>query len=762
MRKRLLVPIFLAILIMTVGAFVFSPFLVSTGFSWWLRWQAHRQGLKIEIGKTNARFLGPVSIDTLRVTTISNPAVRVELTARKAILDLNLAGFLTATRSRAIHLLSAETVRAEIRRDFASTTTPSQLDWRILQRMLPSTFNLRELNLRIENGSTVILLKNASISGNEIESGRFTAADFTIASPWFRQTFTNLRGSTRWQENRLMVGGINLTRGLDLQSLTIDFSHLAKQRAELQGDLDVFGGKIRASVENEWHAKASSWSIAGVASGISLGQTAEATGFTDQLGGSVRACNFTFRGDPRDLMNGTASVWAEVSGLSWRNRAADVIMLGAAFYDRRIQLQQLYVKQRNNQLTMSGEGSLPSKSADWLRPDFRGDISGSIKDLGQFASFFGAAPGDFAGTLAIDGTMNFRDRKIGGHLSAAGESLSFFKTHIDKFTAKVNLKATELEIEQLEINRKKDFVRAQGKIDLTHEHDYSGTLSAATKNLPEYLSVFRGPSATESKPIAGETQITIASGTWNVHAALSLAGSSPLSLDARFPLKIGQDWNTFLNSPLEVTIDFPELLLANTPKFFHPEIFTEGLLSGKLSLSQTLQHPKLDGEIQLLNAKLQDAPLGLTQAGARVNFSGDRATLDSFNVATKDVDLSGHGEIEFKDVNDLSLKIWSETPIYDLNASVPSCVNQVEIRQTGLTLAPSITELDFRGGLFASGWKIGLIEHAIVSPAPMFGQLPRELHFCSEKETGGTVFAVGAQSRTSSPVVHPRKRSKRR
>src|SRR4029077_17004654 len=244
--------------------------------------------------------------------------------------------------------------------------------------------------------------------------------------------------------------------------------------------------------------------------------------------------------------------------------------------------------------------------------------------------------------------------------------------------------------------------------------------------------------------------------------ALSLAGSSPLSLDARFPLKIGQDWNTFLNSPLEVTIDFPELLLANTPKFFHPEIFTEGLLSGKLSLSQTLQHPKLDGEIQLLNAKLQDAPLGLTQAGARVNFSGDRATLDSFNVATKDVDLSGHGEIEFKDVNDLSLKIWSETPIYDLNASVPSCVNQVEIRQTGLTLAPSITELDFRGGLFTSGWKIGLIEHAIVSPAPMFGQFPRELHFCSEKETGGTVFAVGAQSRTSSPVVHSRKRSKRR
>jgi len=41
--------------------------------------------------------------------------------------------------------------------------------------------------------------------------------------------------------------------------------------------------------------------------------------------------NFTFRGDPRDPMLGTASVWTELNGLSWHNRAADVIMLGRDF-----------------------------------------------------------------------------------------------------------------------------------------------------------------------------------------------------------------------------------------------------------------------------------------------------------------------------------------------------------------------------------------------------------------------------------------------
>src|SRR5207245_7063925 len=98
--------------------------------------------------------------------------------------------------------------------------------------------------------------------------------------------------------------------------------------------------------------------------------------------------------------------------------------LGAALYNRQIQLQQFYVKQRKNQLTMSGEGSLPAKASDWLSPDFRGDISGSINDLGEFASLFGAEPGDFAGKIAIDGTMDARNRRIGGHLTATGKSLT--------------------------------------------------------------------------------------------------------------------------------------------------------------------------------------------------------------------------------------------------------------------------------------------------------------------------------------------------
>src|SRR5437870_13336890 len=109
-----------------------------------------------------------------------------------------------------------------------------------------------------------------------------------------------------------------------------------------------------------------------------------------------------------------------MNALTWHNRAAAVIKLATIFNNRQIQLQQLYIKQRQNELSMSGEGAIPSKSADWLNPDFRGQILGKVTDLGQFAELFGAVPRDFAGAIAIEGTLNARERTVGGFLTDSG------------------------------------------------------------------------------------------------------------------------------------------------------------------------------------------------------------------------------------------------------------------------------------------------------------------------------------------------------
>jgi len=740
-RRRLLIASLLAVL---VGLFVFwiGPTAVAGGVRTWLWWQGRQQGLKVEIEKVDAPLLRPVLIQNLHISSAGNSPCRIDVKVSEAIADLQLARILTGASGRAIKALSIKELRVETHCSVSDGTEKSRLVWPILQKLLPENLEVAKLDLRVESGSTIILLRNTSLSASQIEAGRFNVGELTIASPLFRQTFSNLNGATGWHDNRLTLGGVTLARDLALQSMTMDLSHLGNQRVGIDIDVDTFGGKLRASVSNEWHHRHSIWNIAGSAAQASLAQTSEALGFTGQIGGLLHACKFTFHGDTQDLAHATASIWVELTDSSWAGRTSELIMLGAALNNRQIQLQQLYVKQRDNQLTMSGEGALPSNSSDWLRPDFHGDISASIHDLGDFAGLFGAEPGDFAGQIAINGTMNARDRKLVGHLAASGKSLTIFKAPIDLLNIGLNLKAAELEIEQLELNRKKDFVHAQGKIDMSHTHDYSGTLSVSVGNLSDYLSIFGKFIAADSKPTPTELQVTIESGIWDASGIVNLPGSSPLHFTANFPLQIGADWNAFLISPLKLTLEFPSVFLASAPQYFRPEIFREGILSGKASLSGTLQHPRITGDVQLLSGKLTNAPMNLVEASGRLTFNGERASIDFLNLAAKDVDLSFRGEIDLHDTNDLSIKILAVLPIFDLATQPIDCASRIEFAPLGLTLAPPIEELEFRGNLSKGDWSVNAKE----------GQATRTVRFCFGQGAGEKSLMLGA----------PRKRTKRR
>lgn len=759
-RRRLLIASLLAVLI---GLFVFwlSPRAVAGGVRAWLWWQGRRLGLKIEIGKINAPLLRPVVLQRLHVTSAGHTPCQVDLQAGEVIVDLQLARVLTGASGRAIHTLTIDALHVETRCHISGGTEKSKLAWRTLQKLLPENLAIAKLDLRIENGSTIIFLRNAALSAGPIEPGRFDVAEVTISSPLFRQTFSNLHGASAWHDNRLTLGGLTLERGLALQSMTTDLSNLQKQTVGMEFDVDAFGGKLRTSVSSEWGDKRSGWNIAGSAAEVSLAQTAEAFGFTNRIGGLLHACKFTFRGTAQDFSRATASVWIELTESSWAGRTSEVIMLGASLYNRQIQLQQFYVKQRNNQLTLSGEGALPSNSSDWLSPDFHGDISAAIHDLGDFAGLFGAGPRDFAGQIKIEGTMNARARKIGGHLVASGKSLTLFKTSINGLDAKLNLKAPELEIEQFDLKRKNDSLSLQGRIDMSHEHNYSGTLNVTVKNVADYLSIFRGPGAANSKPTPADLQIKIESAVWDVRGVIGLPGSSPLNFTAKFPLRIGKDWNAFLAAPLNISLDFPSIFLASAPQFFHPDVFRDGILSGNLTLSETLQHPRVTGDAQLLNGKLQNAYMNLTDANGRVTFNGDRASIDFLNAATKDVDLSFRGEIDLHDSNDLSFKIIGLSPIFDLSSRPFDCVSKIEFGPVATTLAPAIENFEFRGSLFQSRWTMNLKEsiNAQSTDALDLKEGTRKLSLCLGTGSDEKTLLLGAQPRPQpSP---PRKRTKR-
>jgi hypothetical protein len=712
MLKRRLSLVSLLVLLGALLAIVLAPFAVSNGVRLWVWWAARQEGLIASIDTIDASFLHPVVIRQLHLKSVRQDALRLDLTATDVNVGLNFKHVLLHMRGRIIRDLSVRELHLEVHRSNPNLRAITRRGWATLQRLLPENLRISNSEMRVENGPTLILLRRGVLSVSETEAGRFTAAEIMIASPWLRQTFSQLRGATHWETNRLTLAGLTLSRGLDLQSSAADFSRLGKQRMGLQFDVDAFGGKIRGNISHEWRSQHSNWKIAGGANDISLAQTSDAFGFGDRVDGLLHAANFTFRGNLAEPDRVTASLWGELSGLTWRNRTAEAIMLGAAVYNRKIELQQLYIRQRSNQFTLSGEAAFPANSSGWLPPDFRGNISASISQLGDFVALFGANPD---GKVTIEGAMDTRDRKFGGHLAVEGASLTFFKTAVESLSAKVNLKATELEVEQFEIKRKNDSLSGQGKIDISRQHNYSGTLDARADNLSDYFSGF-GPSAgKKANPIPLDVQATIDSSNWDACGTIHTPDSSPVSFTANFSLPIGTDWNAFQLAPLNITVDFPSVFLAKMPQLFHPELFRDGILSGSISLSETLQHPRIVGDVQLVNGKLSGdrwTSFNFIEASSRIVFEGNRAAVEFFNAATKDVDLSFRGDIDFDDINDVAVRISGATPIFDLTSHQIDCVSNIKVAPAALTLAPAVTQLEFRGGLFQPGWTVSLHEAA--------------------------------------------------
>src|SRR5437868_9890297 len=156
-RKRLLLIAF--IVLATLAGIALSPVVVASATRGWLMWQAHRQHLKIELANLNAPLLRPVSIGRLHITNAPGGSTKIDLTAENATLRLSVARILSG-KSDSVRGLSIQSARVEVRRDFSGPNRPVDFNWRALQALLPSNFEIGQLNLRVENGPTVVILRN--------------------------------------------------------------------------------------------------------------------------------------------------------------------------------------------------------------------------------------------------------------------------------------------------------------------------------------------------------------------------------------------------------------------------------------------------------------------------------------------------------------------------------------------------------------------------------------------------------------------------
>ncbi len=485
LRKRLF--FFVLILLLLAGlTALLAPYAVARGLRAWLGWAARQEGVTIAVAGIDAPFLRAITIDQLRIAPASENAREINLQASRVILDLNFRGCLFSRRAQLLHSVRVEHLRGRIQR-----TKPSRekLDWRSLHRLLPDVFGLQDADLEVTTAETAFAFHGVNLNGSNVESGSFTAREIEMASPILRQTFTGLRGATAWDGERLTIAGLPLVRGLDLETLTIDLSRLTKRQVGLDFQLDAFGGTLRASVQGSGGEKKIGLDLAGSAANISLAQISAAAGLLEPLTGSVHAAQFTFRGNPGEFLDATASIWIELSDFAWRERRGDHLVFGATYYDRRLQVEQLYVQQQPNELTVNGELLWPKPPAKWNRLQFRGVVNAAIPDANAFAQLFGAQAGDFSGALSASGEIDSLDPSAHGRLGFRGEGVRFRGVSLDSLGGTFQLQGSEATLANLEIRHGDDFLRGHGTADLTGPHRYSARLTGAIADLSGYAPV---------------------------------------------------------------------------------------------------------------------------------------------------------------------------------------------------------------------------------------------------------------------------------
>jgi len=178
---------------------VLAPFTVSHCVRLWVWWAARQEGLTVSIDKIDTPFLRPVLIRQIHLKPKREDALRLDLTATDVSVGLNFKHILLHMDGRIIHDLSIRELHVQLHRTNPNLRALSRHGWATLQRLLPENLSIAKSEMRVENGPTLVLLRGGSLSVSETEAGRFNAAELMVASPWLRQTFSQLRGATHWK-----------------------------------------------------------------------------------------------------------------------------------------------------------------------------------------------------------------------------------------------------------------------------------------------------------------------------------------------------------------------------------------------------------------------------------------------------------------------------------------------------------------------------------------------------------------------------------
>jgi hypothetical protein len=167
--------------------------------------------------------------------------------------------------------------------------------------------------------------------------------------------------------------------------------------------------------------------------------------------------------------------------------------LGATLSDRRIEIPELELKQRENALSLTGEMEVPSKDRPWWEKEFAFDVEAAVGSLGELARLGGESFSDFAGRVDLSGSVRNKGGLLGGQVIAKGSGIGWRDVPFDSFDAALKLNGNEIQVLNLSLVRGDDALRARGLFNIRGENGYWGEIQASVGDLGHYRALLAKP-----------------------------------------------------------------------------------------------------------------------------------------------------------------------------------------------------------------------------------------------------------------------------
>lgn len=556
-------------------------------------------------------------------------------------------------------------------------------------------------------------LRDFVLTLSESTAGQLEAGSFALYLGGYSKSLGPIRALTAWKNGTLWLAGMELTPGITVESLSLDFLHADGPAISLTAA--CFGGSLRSDLM--FQASGGLLDMAAWASNIPLDQTAALLGIPGDIAGKVAEVRFTYRGRPDRPADAEASLRLMAKGFQWNKRGWESLEVGTSLIHRRLVVTNFDLHQKENSLNFNGEISLADGWSQIAQSPFLINFHADIHELGALAGLLGRPFDEASGRMSASGSVTGHPGELDGFLNLEASEVAFRSLPPSSLRMESVFRKDEIDVVMCDLYSRKDTASAHGTIGITAPHQYAAELNARISDLAVYLSPFHAPGAeqiyagTLDLRWQGDGNFKSHSGAFDLKLNKFVSRSTPSGLTGNF-----------IGTYSPQNLYFSKLEIANGPLKLDSRATIAGsgitlrdveLKTGTTSLFEGAAFVPMDLFAVFGGKDWRAAIDPEREAYLRLATPKALALRSLLELAGQDVPLEGQ----------VRLNVEAGGPSARLSMKGELSARDLLWKLPGIALPASSLEVKFQGSQGAASLS-GLLETKKLPPAKLFAHMP--------------------------------------